>query len=54
MGEKQNQPFQFSFNACLKVDFQGSQVTSDAEEHLHRGLFGQMLRRIYALPVPNG
>ena len=29
MGEKQNQPFQFSFNASLKVDFQGSRVTSD-------------------------
>jgi len=29
MGEKQNQPFQFSFNASLKIDFQGSRVTSD-------------------------
>ena len=29
MGERQNQPFQFSFNAALKVDFQGSRVTSD-------------------------
>lgn len=29
MGEKQNQPFQLSFNASLKVDFQGSPVTSD-------------------------
>src|SRR5450830_755501 len=29
MGEKQNQPFQLSFNPCLKVDFQGSRVTSD-------------------------
>ena len=28
MGEKQNQPFQLSFNASLKVDFQGSRVTS--------------------------
>ena len=27
--EKQNQPFQLSFNASLKVDFQGSRVTSD-------------------------
>jgi len=25
-----------------------------AEGHLHRRLFGQMLRRIYALPVPSG
>jgi hypothetical protein len=29
MGEKQNEPFQLSFNAALKVDFQGSRVTSD-------------------------
>ena len=29
MGEKQNQPFQLSFNNSLKVDFQGSRVTSD-------------------------
>ena len=29
MGEKQNQPFQLSFNASLKVDLQGSRVTSD-------------------------
>jgi hypothetical protein len=25
-----------------------------AEGHPHRRLFGQMLRRIWALPVPNG
>jgi len=29
VGEQQNQPFQLSFNPSLKVDFQGSQVTSD-------------------------
>ena len=29
MGEKQNQPFQLSFNPSLRVDFQGSKVTSD-------------------------
>jgi Transposase DDE domain group 1 len=29
VGETQNQPFQLSFNASLKVDFQGSRVTSD-------------------------
>jgi len=29
VGEKQNQPFQLSFHAFLKVDFQGSRVTSD-------------------------
>lgn len=30
MGDKRNGPFQLSFNASLKVDFQGSRVTSDA------------------------
>ena len=30
MGEKQTQPFQLSFNPFLKVDFQGSRVTSDS------------------------
>jgi len=29
MGEIQNQPFQLSSNAALKVDFQGSRVTSN-------------------------
>ncbi len=29
MGESQNQPFQLSFNRVLRVDFQGSRVTSD-------------------------
>src|SRR5713226_9009879 len=29
MGERQNQPFQLSFNRFLPVDFQGSRVTSD-------------------------
>lgn len=29
MGEKQNQSFQLVFNASLKVDFQGSRVTSN-------------------------
>jgi len=31
MGEKQNQPFQLLFNTSLKVDFQGSRVTSESE-----------------------
>src|SRR6266550_4027983 len=30
MGETQNQSFQLSFNPSLKVDFQGSRVTSDS------------------------
>jgi len=38
MGEKQNQPFQLSFNAALKVDFQGSRITSDGGLILVRGL----------------
>ena len=29
MGEKQNRPFQLSFNSSLKIDFQGSRITSD-------------------------
>ena len=30
MSEKQNRPFHLSFNSSLKVDFQGSRITSDA------------------------
>ena len=29
MGEKETKPFQLTFNGLLKVDFQGSHVTSD-------------------------
>jgi hypothetical protein len=29
MGERENRPFQLSFNASLKINFQGSLVTSD-------------------------
>ncbi len=29
MGEKENKPFQLSFNGLLKVEFRGSRVTSD-------------------------
>ena len=48
MGEKQNQPFQLSFNAALKVDFQGSRVTSDGGLILVRELderlgFGELI-----------
>ena len=38
MGERQNQPFQLSFNPALKVDFQGSRVTSDGGLILMREL----------------
>jgi Transposase DDE domain group 1 len=38
IGEKQNQPFQLSFNSSLKVDFQGSRVTSDGALLLVREL----------------
>ncbi|HEY6371468.1 MAG TPA: transposase [Candidatus Sulfotelmatobacter sp.] len=38
MGEKQNQPFQLSFNPGLKVDFQGSRVTSAGGRLLVREL----------------
>jgi hypothetical protein len=29
MGAKRREPFQLSFNGSLRVDFQGSRVTSD-------------------------
>ncbi len=38
MGETQNPPFQLSFNPSLKVDFQGSRVTSDGGVILVREL----------------
>ena len=48
MGETQNQPFQLSFNGSLKVDFQGSRVTSDGGLILVRELderlgFGELI-----------
>jgi Transposase DDE domain group 1 len=50
MGEIPNQPFQLSFNASLKVDFQGSRVTSDCGLILVRELderlgFGGLIER---------
>ena len=50
MGEKQNGPFQLSFNASLKVDFQGSRVTSDGGLILVRELderlgFGDLIAK---------
>ena len=38
MGEKESEPFQFTFNGFLKVAFQGSRVTSDAGLALVREL----------------
>jgi len=38
VAEKQDRPFQLSFNASLKVDFQGSRVTSDGGLSLVREL----------------
>jgi hypothetical protein len=38
VGEKQNQPFRLPLNASLKVDFQGSRVTSDDGLNLVREL----------------
>jgi hypothetical protein len=29
VGERQNRPFQLSFNSSVKVDFQGARVTAD-------------------------
>ena len=48
MGEKQNQPFQLTLNASLKIDFQGSRVTSDGGLILVRELderlgFGELI-----------
>jgi hypothetical protein len=48
MGDKQNQSFQLSFNASLKIGFQGSRVTSDGGLVLVRELderlgFGELI-----------
>src|SRR5438445_8607272 len=50
MGETQNQPFQLSFNASLKVEFQGSRITSDGGLILVRELderlgFGELIEQ---------
>ena len=50
MGEIQNRPFQLSFNASLKVGFQGSRVTSDGGLILVRELderlgFGELIEQ---------
>jgi len=67
VGEIQNRPFPLSFNSFLKVDFQGSRITSDAsllvvrelDERLRQsGLIPDNLTdarhgRITQLPLPN-
>jgi hypothetical protein len=50
MGETPNRPFQLSFNSSLRVDFQGSRVTSDGGLVLVRELeerlgFGDLIAR---------
>ena len=50
MGESPNQPFQLSFNTSLRIDFQGSRVTSDAGLILVRELderlgFGELIQQ---------
>ena len=50
MGESPSQPFQLSFNASLKIEFQGSRVTSDAGLILVRELdeqlgFGKLIQQ---------
>ncbi len=53
MGEIQNRPFQLSFNASLKIDFQGSRATSDGGLVLVRELderlgFGELIEEYLA------
>ncbi len=50
MGEKQGQPFQLFFKASLKIDFQGSRITSDGSLILVRKLderlwFGELIEQ---------
>src|SRR6516225_6818287 len=50
VGESPKQPFQLSFNASLKIDFQGSRVTSDGGLVLVRELderlgFGELIQQ---------
>jgi hypothetical protein len=50
VGETQEQPFQLSFNSSLKIEFQGSRVTSDGGLVLVRELderlgFGELIAR---------
>jgi hypothetical protein len=51
MGETQDRPFQLSFNSSLKVDFQGSRVTSDGGLVLVRELDERLGLRKVQMPV---
>ena len=56
MGERQNQPFQLTFNASLKVAFHGSRVTSNGGLILVRELderlgFGELIQQHLAARV---
>jgi hypothetical protein len=55
MGDKQNRPFQLSFNGLLKIDFQGSRITSDGGLILVRELderlgVGELVERTLSDP----
>ena len=50
MGEKQNEPFQLTFNNFSKVDFESSRFTSDGGVILVRELDEQL----GSLPLPAG
>jgi hypothetical protein len=50
MGERQNQPFQLSFNTSLRVDFQGSRVISDSALIVVR----ELDKRMAAVCILNG
>jgi hypothetical protein len=57
VGETQDRPFQLSFNSSLKVDFQGSRVTSDGglvlvrELHETLGLSELLERHLSEFPA---
>jgi hypothetical protein len=52
MGDKQYQSFQLSFNASLKVDFQGSRVTSDGGLILVRELDERVVLDMHSTEIP--
>ena len=54
MGEKENKPFQLTFNGFLKVDFQRSRVTSDGGLILVRELDERLGSTTSAAPPSSG